>query len=81
MVDANLVFLQPSRRGRVRVQLVIATFRRACLMVSSRRGSAEAIYGARPDFSLARYPSHIIYSRDEDRDHIVEGLLEAGLPE
>ncbi len=50
-------------------------------MVSSRRGSAEAIYGARPDFSLARYPSHIIYSRDEDRDHIVEGLLEAGLPE
>ena len=41
----------------------------------------KAVLTARPDFSLERYRSHIVYVRDEDRDHIVDGLQKAGLPD
>ena len=40
----------------------------------------DAVMSARPEFTLTRYRSHIVYTREEDRDHIVDGLTKAGLP-
>lgn len=41
---------------------------------------ADAVLVSRPDFSLSRWRRRIVYVRDEDRDHLVKGLLNAGLP-
>ena len=41
----------------------------------------EAILRARPGFSCTKHRSRIVYLRDEDRDHSVDRLLKAGLPE
>jgi adenylate cyclase len=41
----------------------------------------EAVLRARPDFSCAKHKSRLIYTREEHRDHIIDGLLKAGLPE
>jgi adenylate cyclase len=38
------------------------------------------ILDSRPTFSVAKYRTRILYRNDEHKDHIVEGLLEAGLP-
>ena len=45
------------------------------------QSNVDAILDARPDFSRARYRSHVVYTLDEDRDHILDGLIKAGLPE
>ena len=41
----------------------------------------EAVLRSRPDFSCAKHKSRLLYTREEDRDHIIDGLLKAGLPE
>ena len=41
----------------------------------------SVILRARPSFSAERWRDHIVYIRDEDRDHLVDGLRKAGLPE
>jgi len=41
----------------------------------------ETVLKSRPDFSSTKHESRLIYAREEDRDHIVAGLLKAGLPE
>ena len=40
-----------------------------------------AILTALPDFGALKHRSQIAMVRDEDRDHFVDGLLKAGLPE
>jgi adenylate cyclase len=40
-----------------------------------------AVMRAQPDFSCARYRGRILYLNDDDRDHIVDGLHKAGLPD
>ena len=45
------------------------------------RRHADAVLEMRPGFRSSRYRSRIMYQRDEDRDHIVEGLQKAGLPD
>ncbi len=40
-----------------------------------------AILEARPNFSVARYRTRIIYSGEDRKDRIVEGLVKAGLAE
>jgi TolB-like protein len=40
----------------------------------------EAILTARPEFSMAKWRSRIVYIREEDRNHLVDGLSKAGLP-
>ena len=47
--------------------------------VNEAHPHVEAVLTARPDFSLDRFRSHIVYVKDEDRDHLVEGLMKAGL--
>lgn len=44
------------------------------------RPHVDAILAARPGFSSAGHWSRLAYVRDEDRDHLVHGLVEAGLP-
>jgi len=41
----------------------------------------ESILAVRPDFSLDRLRPRISFVRGEDRDHIIDGLRRAGLPE
>jgi len=41
----------------------------------------ETVLKFRPDFSCAKHKSCLIYAREKDRDHIIAGLLKAGLPE
>lgn len=41
----------------------------------------DAVLGARPQFSCGKHRSRLSYVRDEDRDHLIDGLLKAGLPE
>ncbi len=48
--------------------------------IEEGRRYVDAVLAARPDFSCARYRSRIVYRRDQDRDHIVDGLVKAGLP-
>lgn len=43
--------------------------------------AVNAAVKARPDFSCAKHKSRLIYTREEHRDHIIDGLLKAGLPE
>ncbi len=45
------------------------------------RPHVDAVLRSRPGFSCAQHRSRVAYVRDEDRDHFVAGLLEAGLPE
>jgi adenylate cyclase len=40
----------------------------------------KAVLASRPDFSLKHWRHRIVYIRDEDRDHLVNGLHMAGLP-
>ena len=47
--------------------------------VNEAQPHVEAVVTARSDFSLDRFRSHIVYIKDEDRDHLVEGLMKAGL--
>lgn len=48
------------------------------------KGEAEAhvdaVLLARPDFNLGKWRRRIVYPRDAERDHLVEGLRKAGLP-
>lgn len=41
----------------------------------------DVVLETRPHFSCAKHWSRLLYLRSEDRDHIVEGLSMAGLPE
>lgn len=43
-------------------------------------GHVEAVLVSRPSFSLEKWRRRIVYIRDEDRDHLVNGLRNAGLP-
>jgi hypothetical protein len=40
----------------------------------------KAVLASRPDFSLSKWRRRIVYIRDENRDHLVNGLHKAGLP-
>jgi adenylate cyclase len=40
----------------------------------------DAVLASRPGFSLTKWRSRTVYTRDEDRDHLVKGLHKAGLP-
>lgn len=40
----------------------------------------DVVLRARPHFSVTRYRTRIIYAGDDNKDHIVAGLLMAGLP-
>jgi adenylate cyclase len=42
---------------------------------------AHEILAINPNFSLSRYKAKIPYRRDADRQHFLEGLAKAGLPE
>lgn len=41
----------------------------------------DKILESRPNFSVAKYRTRILYRGNEHKDHIVAGLLSAGLPE
>ena len=41
----------------------------------------ETVLKFRPDFSCEKHRSRLLYTREEHRDHIIAGLLKAGLPE
>ncbi len=41
----------------------------------------EAVLRYRPGFSCMKHRSRLLYNRPRDLDHIVDGLLKAGLPE
>ena len=45
------------------------------------RQHAEEILAVSPDFSLARFKTKIPYRKEADRDHVLDGLAKAGLPE
>ena len=40
----------------------------------------DAVLASRPDFNPTKWRRRIVYTRDEDRDHLVKGLQKAGLP-
>ena len=45
------------------------------------RQHVDAILATRPNFSTGKFRSRLVYTRQEDRDQIVNGLLKAGLPQ
>jgi hypothetical protein len=45
------------------------------------RPHVEAVLASRPGFSSGKHWSRLAYVRDEDRDHLVDGLRKAGLPD
>lgn len=48
---------------------------------AERRQHVEAVLAARPEFSCARFRTRLGYIHDRDRDHFIDGLRKAGLPE
>ena len=42
---------------------------------------AQEVLAINPDFSLARFKAKIPYRKEPDRDHFLDGLAKAGLPE
>lgn len=44
------------------------------------RRHVESVLETRPDFSCARFRFRLLFVLDADRDHIIDGLLKAGLP-
>ena len=60
--------------------ILVATYAQLDRAAEGRR-HVEAVLKSRPDFSCAKHRSRLLYRNDDDRDHIIAGLLEAGLPE
>jgi len=50
-------------------------------LVDETTSHVAAILEARPDFSIARYRSRILYSGEDNKDRIVAGLFKVGLAE
>ena len=45
------------------------------------QAQVDAVLKYRPDFSCQKHRSRLLYVRAQDRDHIIDGLLKAGLPD
>ena len=45
------------------------------------RQHVEEILAVSPELSLARFKTKISYRKEADRDHVLDGLAKAGLPE
>ena len=66
---------------------ILVAFAAGSLLRPARRRTAEAeaqvaaILRQRPDFSIAEFLRRdILLEREEDREHLREGLIKAGLP-
>ena len=49
--------------------------------VEQARHCAAEVLRASPDFSIARYAAKQPYKNSADREHLIDGLRKAGLPE
>jgi adenylate cyclase len=76
--------------GRQSIRLVDSYLQSRLLMAATcaRLGLSEetrahvaSVLQVRPDFSLSRYASRLGYAASEHREALVEGLLQAGLPD
>lgn len=67
--------------GYLQAHLVLAATYARLTRAGEGRPHVDAVLEARPEFSCVKHWSRMLYLRHQDRDHIVKGLLAAGLPE
>lgn len=65
----------------LQVHLILAATYAQLQRTDEGNRHVEFVLAARPDFSCAKFRSRLLFVLDDDRDHIVEGLMKAGLPE
>jgi adenylate cyclase len=78
---ARTLSVYPSRAPIVRVlALWLAASYAQAGDVEGARDAARSVLRIEPEFSIARWRRTAVYQRDEDAEHLLDGLRKAGLP-